>query len=944
MPDFARLPLSFEPNAGQTDQRVRFMARASGGTLFFTPAEVVLTLPSVEPRFSAREHDLAAERDTSVLRLQFVGANPSASIIGGDALPGKVNYLVGSDPAKWRTDLPTYSDIAYSQLYRGVDLAYMGTGGQLKGTYTVAAGVDPTQIRWRYIGADRVSLDAQGSLQITLKSGMKLTEKAPVVWQDIGEQRVPVSAYYHIASDGTIGFQLGAYNKQYPLTIDPTLVYSTYLGGAAPDEAYGIALDAAGNMYIAGLTQSSNFPVQGGYQSTYQGGTDAFVTKLNPSGTALVYSTYLGGSGLEQGFAIDVDNEGNAIITGNTNSANFPVQAALQPNYGGGLVDSFATKLNQAGSNLVFSTYLGGSGFDTGQGVAVDGANNVFVAGLSNSTNFPIHNPYQGNNAGAQDVTLTSLSPTGGARFSTYLGGTGDDFGRGAAADDAGNVYVTGSTASNNFPVMNAYQPTCRNNCTYSDSFLTKFTGIGQLLYSTFLGGNIEEVGYGVAADANGNAYLTGTTTSLNFPTRNPFQPNFVNFIDAYASKINTTLSGDASLVYSTYLGGNSTDYGYDVEVDGAGNAYVTGYANSTNFPVQDPIQGTTAGGADAYVTVFAASGSSLIYSTYLGGDANDFGRGIALDGAGNTYIAGHTESTNFPTQNPYQANNAGARDAFIARIFQQPAATATPPVPTATATATLTAVIPTSTAVPPSATSLPPTATPTTTSIATATSIPVLTATNTVQPTPSTCAIIFTDLPSGHTFYANVRCLACNGIVSGYADGTFRPDNLVTRGQLAKIVSNAANFTEPPGTQIFQDVAPDHTFYEWINRLTNRGYMSGYTCGSPGEPCVQNRPYFRPFNNATRAQTSKIVANAARYNDPPTGQTFEDVPPTHPFYTEIQRLASRNIMGGYQCGGPGEPCILPLNRPYFRPYNDVTRGQSAKIVANTFYPDCHTP
>jgi|GEM_PF-828716 len=233
----------------------------------------------------------------------------------------------------------------------------------------------------------------------------------------------------------------------------------------------------------------------------------------------------------------------------------------------------------------------------------------------------------------------------------------------------------------------------------------------------------------------------------------------------------------------------------------------------------------------------------------------------------------------------------------------------------------------------------------------------PVVTATNTSQPvstptatsvaataTPLPCQVTFRDVPQRHTFYASVYCLACRGIISGYADGTFKPDNLVTRGQLAKIVSNAANFTEPPGTQIFQDVPTDHTFYEWINRLTNRGYMSGYSCGGPGEPCVNNRPYFRPFANATRAQTSKIVANAARYNDPPSGQTFEDVPPTHPFYTEIQRLAFRNIMGGYNCGGTGEPCILPLNRPYFRPYNDVTRGQSAKIVANTFYPNCPVP
>ena len=208
--------------------------------------------------------------------------------------------------------------------------------------------------------------------------------------------------------------------------------------------------------------------------------------------------------------------------------------------------------------------------------------------------------------------------------------------------------------------------------------------------------------------------------------------------------------------------------------------------------------------------------------------------------------------------------------------------------------------------------------------------------------PTSTACAITFSDVPEGHTFYASVRCLACRGVVSGYEDGTFRPDNLVTRGQLAKIVSNAASFGEDPGDRIFEDVPLSNPFYAWINRLTNRGYMSGYECGSPGEPCgPESRPYFRPFANATRGQTSKIVSNTAQYNEPPTGQTFEDVPASHPFYAEIQRLASRGIMGGYQCGGSGEPCMPPANRPYFRPYNNVTRGQSAKIVANTFYPGC---
>jgi hypothetical protein len=283
------------------------------------------------------------------------------------------------------------------------------------------------------------------------------------------------------------------------------------------------------------------------------------------------------------------------------------------------------------------------------------------------------------------------------------------------------------------------------------------------------------------------------------------------------------------------------------------------------------------------------------------------------------------------------------------------PTRTATfPPPPTntlpPTSTGTVTIPVPTNTIpVPPSSTSTS-TAIATQTSVATQTSIATSTATSqptntAVAPTATitSCSISFSDVPSNHTFYASIHCLACRGIVSGYADGTFRPDNLVTRSQLAKIVSNAAGLNEDPGGQIFQDVPSDHPFYLWINRLTNRGYMTGYTCGSPGEPCINNRPYFRPYNNATRAQTSKIVANAAMYNEPPTGQTFEDVPPSHPFYEWIQRLASRGVMGGYNCGGAGEPCVPPANRPYFRPNNEVTRGQSAKIVANTFLPNCDT-
>jgi len=297
----------------------------------------------------------------------------------------------------------------------------------------------------------------------------------------------------------------------------------------------------------------------------------------------------------------------------------------------------------------------------------------------------------------------------------------------------------------------------------------------------------------------------------------------------------------------------------------------------------------------------------------------------VSLNGGSST-VGTQKDTGSRSTQ--FSCNTAQITQGMQVSFYQPACSTGTPTSTTATpsSTAVFTAIPTTPTT--PNNTGTP--SVPTSTGTPTATSAPPAN-------TPTVCPVRFMDVPSDHTFYPHVRCLACRDIVSGYADGTFKPDNLVTRGQLAKIVSNSANFTEPPGAQIFQDVAPDHTFYEWINRLTNRGHMSGYTCGGQGEPCVNNRPYFRPFANATRAQTSKIVSNAARYNDPPAGQTFEDVPPTHPFYVEIQRLAFRNIMGGYTCGGRGEPCVPPGNRPYFRPYNNVTRGQSAKIVANTF-------
>jgi hypothetical protein len=449
-----------------------------------------------------------------------------------------------------------------------------------------------------------------------------------------------------------------------------------------------------------------------------------------------------------------------------------------------------------------------------------------------------------------------------------------------------------------------------------------------------------------VTVDLPGNAYLTGFTHSTNFPLSNPFQPTNGGGYDAFASKLNPAGS---ALVYSTYLGGSGDEIGSANAIDGLGDQYVVGQTASPNYPLQDPLQSQLSGTSDAFVTKLASAGTSLLYSTYLGGSAAEIAIGVSADASGHVYVVGGTFSTNFPTLNPYQPANGGGEDAFIVKLGEfspTPTSTATPTsTPSATATATAT----------PTATN---TATPTLTATAPATSTPTSSPTVTVTPSPTLCPAQFEDVPPGSTFYDFIRCLVCRGIINGYPCGGpgepcpgayFRPYTNVTRGQIAKIVANSAGFAEavPSDQWTYEDVPPGSTFWEYVERLSGRGYINGYPCGSnPFEPCVGpgNRPYYRPNTDVTRGQLSKIVANAAQFTETPTGQTFEDVPPGSTFYLYIERLSSRGIIGGYPCGGVGEPCVAPLNRPYFRVFNNATRGQTSKIDANTFFPGCQTP
>jgi hypothetical protein len=678
---YGKTPLYFEQNQGQVDSQVNFLTRAGGATIFLTPTEAVIvrSMPSQDSSKTTASKlrdtgaQIAAEPQAqmAVLRMQLAGANPQPAVVGLDKQEGIVNYFVGNDPAQWHADIPTYARVQYSEVYPGVDMIYYGDGLQMEYDFVVQPGADANRVSLKFVGADDLHVDANGDLVIRTAAG-EVRQPKPSIYQDAEGARQQIQGSYLIKDNGEVGFSLGAHDASKPLVIDPVLAYSTYLGGSGQENGRGIKVDAAGNAYVTGRTASTNFPTANAIQATYGGGVnDAFVTKLNAAGSALVYTTYLGGSGGDNSSGIVVDAAGNAYVAGFTNSANFPTANAIQATYGGGGNDGFVTKLNASGSALVYSTYLGGDNSDQGEGIAVDSTGNAYVAGLTTSANFPTANAFQATYGGGDtDGFVTKLNASGSALvYSTYLGGNNIDSGFGIAVDSSANAYVIGKTGSTNFPIANAFQATYGGGDI--DAFVTKLNASGSaLVYSTYLGGGKNDTGLGIAVDTARNAYVTGNTLSTNFPTANAIQETNGGGgnDDAFVTKINAS---GAALVYSTYLGGGSIDFGTGIAVDAAGNAYVTGDTLSTNFPTANAIQATNGGGGydDAFVTKINASGAALVYSTYLGGSDGDVSNGIAMDTAGNAYVTGLTASTDFPTAGAIQGTKSGFGDAFITKL-----------------------------------------------------------------------------------------------------------------------------------------------------------------------------------------------------------------------------------------------------------------------------------
>jgi len=594
----------------------------------------------------------------------FQAANPYTEIIADGAMDYKCNYFLGNDSTKWRTDVPNFTSITYKEIYPGIDLKYYGNGRQMEYDFIVSPFADINQIRIQYSGIEDICINQGGQLQVETKWNT-VTENTPYVYQLINGIKTPLTGEYYLVDNNSFGFKLSEeYNPALAVVIDPVLSYSTYLGVSLSDRPRGMVIDATGAMYLTGNTSSSNFPTVNAYQAIYAGNSDVFVTKLSSNGSSLVFSTFLGGTGADISQEIAVDLVGSVYITGSTGSTTYPTANAFQP-IKSGSDDVFATKLSSSGSTLVYSTYLGGSSSDVGKSIAVDTSGAAYITGYTASTNYPIFNAFQAVYAsGGFDAFVTKLSSSGsGLVFSTFLGGNNDDRGNAITVSSQGAAHVTGNTFSNNFPTASAYQAF---NSASSDAFIAKFSINGtSLQFSTYLGGSSTDVASSVFLDPSGAVYLTGSTESPDFPTQNPYQAALSGITDAFVSKLSA--SGQ-TLLYSTYLGGTGSDNGTSIVTGAHESAYITGITNSLNFPTVNATQAVYGGAADAFISKLSAFGASLVFSTYLGGSGSEEGPSIAIDSIGALYVAGQTNSTNFPTISPFQASNGGNYDAFMTK------------------------------------------------------------------------------------------------------------------------------------------------------------------------------------------------------------------------------------------------------------------------------------
>jgi len=674
---YGRMPIRFERNDGQTNEQVDFLARSKNHIVCLSSTGVMLTLWDSVIRDRAAEGKLERETPQSarLLQMRLVGANPQAEGVGLDELVTKSNYLIGKNPEKWRPDIPNYARVKYQEVYTGVDLVYYGNQGKLEYDFIIASGSDPEIISLQFDEFEELKLDDSGNLVLSTEPS-EVIMQAPLAYQDKFGAREIISANYEFRTGSQVGFEVGDYDPTIPLVIDPKFVFSTYLGaniGGFDETGLDIVIDTLNNIYITG--EAYSFPATDSVVQKYNAGQmDVFIAKINSEGTDFVYATYLGGDMDDRGRGIDVDDQGNVYVTGETQSDNFPTANALQQDFGGMLWldgDAFLAKLNPDGSDLVYSTYLGGDTEDIGHGIAVDNFGNATIVGSTISYDFPIRNALQpAMKDFYREAFVTKVNADGSDYiFSTYWGGSYIDDGYAVAVDHANNIYITGHTSSNDFPTENAYQSQYGS----GDAFVTKLNPTGsEVVYSTYLTGGIQitssnqDVGKAIAVDARGSAFVAGVTASIDFPTTFAQQPNFGGGQDGFVSKF----SPDGSfLMFSTYLGGSGYEQKVDIALDDNGNAYVTGQTNSSNFYTNNALQAELNGAIDVFISHYSSDGLTMPFSTYLGGSNWDRGRGIVVDSDYNIYVSGLTNSYDFPTEEAMQPNWSGGSDGFVVKI-----------------------------------------------------------------------------------------------------------------------------------------------------------------------------------------------------------------------------------------------------------------------------------
>jgi hypothetical protein len=644
-------PAAFQPNVGQAGRTVSFVAGDGAGD------RVELTRAGTLVASRGR----SAAGPSSRLALRLVAANRDPRLAAVGRLAGTVNYLIGP-AAAWRTGVPIYGEVVYRSVYPGIDLTYADRGAGLEYTFTLAPRADPRRIAVEVAGARRLRVDPSGDLRVML-AGHTITERPPRIYALVGGVRRIVGGGFRLLGRRRIGFDVGAHDASSPLVIDPTIDFSTRLAGTAPGTGLAVAVDRAGDTYLAGGTSSDDVPTTAHPLEPSRPGTpeSAFVAKLDPTGR-LVYATYLGGSRYTEARGIAVDASGGAYLTGATNSTDFPTTpGAFQRSYGGGPFDAFVAKLDPTGGRLVYSTFLGDTHYDEGNAIAVDPAGRAVVTGKTVSPEFPVVHPLAPRTTSGAFVTKLDRAGTA-LVASTVFGGsaTGNhgDAGFGIAVDRQGDTYVTGETNDPGFPTVDALQPRLAGG---ADAFVVKIDATSARIdYATYFGGSGDDVGRAIAADGDGNAYVAGLSTSSDLPTAAAIEAADPSPRPAGSAGFVTKLdpSGNA-LVFSTYLGGSGDDGASGIAIDRARDVYVTGQTSSPDFPLADPLQRTLHGPQDAFVTELDRTGSSLRFSSYFGGGAADAGLAIAVDRSGAVHFAGSTASTDFPTRGPHRPRPA---------------------------------------------------------------------------------------------------------------------------------------------------------------------------------------------------------------------------------------------------------------------------------------------